>query len=83
MRVIGLDIHRSLAEVAILDKGEIRYAGRVALGHDSVLQLGRSLSTSDAVVLEATRYDKQDSNFLASVKFAAIQIWIRFNESVT
>ena len=30
----------------------------------------------------ATRYDKQDANFLASVKLAAIRIWIRFNQSV-
>ena len=31
----------------------------------------------------ATRYDKQDANFLASVKLAALRIWMRFNESVT
>ena len=31
----------------------------------------------------ATRYDKHDANFLASVKLAAIRIWMRFNESVT
>ena len=30
----------------------------------------------------ATRYDKHDANFLASVKLAAIRIWMRFNESV-
>ncbi len=31
----------------------------------------------------ATRYDKRDDNFLASVKLASIRIWMRFNESVT
>ena len=31
----------------------------------------------------ATRFDKQDANFLASVKLAAIRIWMRFNESMT
>ncbi len=31
----------------------------------------------------ATRYDKRDDNFLASVQLASIRIWIRFNESVT
>ena len=31
----------------------------------------------------ATRFDKHDANFLASVKLAAIRIWMRFNESVT
>jgi transposase len=31
----------------------------------------------------ATRYDKRDDNYMASVKLASIRIWIRFNESVT
>ena len=30
----------------------------------------------------ATRYDKRDDNFLASVQLAAIRIWLRANESV-
>jgi transposase len=30
----------------------------------------------------ATRYDKRDDNYLASVKLASIRIWIRFNESM-
>ena len=31
----------------------------------------------------ATRYDKRDDNFLASVQLASIRIWLRCNESVT
>jgi transposase len=31
----------------------------------------------------ATRYDKRDDNFLASVKLAALRIWLRTYESVT
>jgi transposase len=31
----------------------------------------------------ATRYDKRDDNFLASVQLASIRIWIRSYESVT
>ena len=31
----------------------------------------------------ATRYDKRDDNYLASVQLASIRIWLRFNESVT
>jgi transposase len=31
----------------------------------------------------ATRYDKRDDNFLASVKLAALRIWLRSYESVT
>ncbi|MCH8183683.1 MAG: transposase, partial [Proteobacteria bacterium] len=30
----------------------------------------------------ATRYDKRDDNYLASVKHASLRIWLRFNESV-
>ncbi len=30
----------------------------------------------------ATRYDKRDDNFLASVQLASIRIWLRSNESV-
>lgn len=30
----------------------------------------------------ATRYDKRDDNFLASVKLASFRIWCRFNESM-
>jgi len=30
----------------------------------------------------ATRYDKRDDNFLASVQLASIRIWMRHNESV-
>ncbi len=31
----------------------------------------------------ATRYDKRDDNYLASVKLASLRIWLRVNESVT
>ncbi len=31
----------------------------------------------------ATRYDKRDDNFLASIQLASIRIWLRHNEPVT
>ena len=31
----------------------------------------------------ATRYDKRDDNFLASIQLAALRIWLRTYESVT
>jgi transposase len=31
----------------------------------------------------ATRYDKRDNNYLASIKLASARIWMRFNESMT
>ncbi len=30
----------------------------------------------------ATRYDKRDNNYLASVKLASLRIWLRSNQSV-
>jgi hypothetical protein len=52
MRVIGLDVHRSFAEVAIVDKGIIEHAGRFRLEHRRVIDFGKSLRRSDEVVLE-------------------------------
>src|SRR5215213_1055080 len=54
MRVIGLDVHRSFAVVAILEGGEVRSGGRVDLTRDAVVAFGRQLRADDAVVLEAT-----------------------------
>ncbi len=31
----------------------------------------------------ATRYDKRDDNYLASIKLASLRIWLRNNESMT
>jgi transposase len=54
MRVIGLDVHRSFAEVAILENGTIKHAGRLKLEHQRVVAFGKALKRSDEVVLEAT-----------------------------
>src|SRR3712207_9077163 len=54
MRVIGLDVHRSFAVVAILEGGEVRSGGRVDLTRDAVIAFGRQLRADDEVVLEAT-----------------------------
>jgi transposase len=54
MRIIGLDVHRSFAEVAILEKRTIRRAGRIALEHRHIIEFGKTLNLRDEVVLEAT-----------------------------
>lgn len=54
MRVIGLDVHRSFAQVAILAGTEIVEERRLDLEHDAVVAFGRTLETDDEVVLEAT-----------------------------
>ena len=54
MRVIGLDVHQSVAQVAELEDGVLRQCGRVDLVRDRVLVFARRLRADDEVVLEAT-----------------------------
>src|SRR5262249_38758108 len=53
MRVIGLDIHRSFAQVAILEHGTVRNHGRFAMDREAVLEVAHELSKEGAVVLDA------------------------------
>ena len=54
MRVVGLDVHRSMAVVAILENGHLSSGGRVELTRDAVIAFGRKLRSGDEVVIEAT-----------------------------
>lgn len=54
MRIIGMDIHRSFAQVAILEDGEIKQQLRVDLVHHRVVEFAKTLSLEDEVVIEAT-----------------------------
>ncbi len=54
MRVIGLDVHRSFAQVAELEDGVLRQRGRLDLVYHKVLEFARTLGPNDEVVLEAT-----------------------------
>jgi len=54
MRVIGLDVSRSVGEIAYLEDGQLREGGRVVLRHDALKQFGEGLRSSDEIVLEAT-----------------------------
>jgi transposase len=54
MRVIGMDIHRAFAQVAILEDGEIKQQLRVDLIHHRVVEFAKTLSLEDEVVIEAT-----------------------------
>lgn len=54
MRSIGMDVHRSFAQVAILDGGKFTEECRIELEHDTVLAFGQRLRKNDEVVLEAT-----------------------------
>ena len=54
MRVIGLDVSRSVAEVAYLQDGLLRAGGSIVLKRLELEQFARRLSQDDHVILEAT-----------------------------
>jgi transposase len=54
MRVIGMDVHRTMAVVAVLEDGHLSAGGRVDLTRDSVVEFGRKSRPDDEVVIEAT-----------------------------
>ena len=53
-RVIGMDIHRTFAEVVFWEDGKLRPAGRISMTRAGLEGFGRSLSKEDEVVIEAT-----------------------------
>src|SRR3954454_24293766 len=53
-RVIGMDIHRTFAEVVFWEAGRLRPAGRVDMTQAELERFGRTLSKQDEVVVEAT-----------------------------
>jgi transposase len=53
-RVIGMDLHRTFAEVVFWEDGKLRPAGRISMTRAGLEGFGRSLSKEDEVVIEAT-----------------------------
>jgi transposase len=53
-RVIGMDIHRTFAEVMFWEEGRLRPAGRVSMTHSGLESFGSGLGKEDEVVIEAT-----------------------------
>ena len=54
MRIIALDVHRSFAQMAALENGKIRDAGRIDLERSRLLQFATKLKPDDEIVIEAT-----------------------------
>ncbi len=53
-RVIGMDIHRTFAEVAFWEEGRLRHHGRVDMTRSGLEGFGRSLRGDEEIVVEAT-----------------------------
>jgi transposase len=54
VRYIGLDVHREFCEVAILEEGRLRSAGRVRTRRAELELFAQSLGRGDEVALEST-----------------------------
>ncbi|HEY8639250.1 MAG TPA: IS110 family transposase, partial [Solirubrobacterales bacterium] len=54
MRDIGLDVHRDFCEVAIVETGEVRSAGRIGASPEAIELFAQSLGHEDRVALEVT-----------------------------
>ena len=54
MRFVGLDVHRDFCEVAIVEHGGVRSAGRVPTTPEALTLFAQSLGPDAHVVLEAT-----------------------------
>ena len=53
MRVVGLDVSRSVAEIAYLEDGVLHAGGRAGLRRDELERFAASLRSTDHVVLES------------------------------
>src|SRR5262245_30704106 len=53
-RVIGMDVHRTFAEVVFCEDGRLRWYGRVDMTRSGLEGFGRDLANEDEVVVEAT-----------------------------
>jgi transposase len=54
VRSIGMDVHRQFCEIAIVEGGAVRAAGRIATDPAALELFAQSLIPSDQVVIEAT-----------------------------
>ena len=53
-RVIGMDLHRTFAEVVVWEDGRLRHAGRVDMTRSGLEGFAHTLRADDEVVIEAT-----------------------------
>jgi transposase len=54
VRAVGLDVHRDFCEVALVEDGELRSAGRIATKPEALELFAQSLDLHDHVALEVT-----------------------------
>ena len=54
MNFVGMDVHRSFAQVALHEDGVTAKSFRLELEHDTIVAFGKGFRADDEVVLEVT-----------------------------
>ncbi|MFK4380947.1 transposase [Bradyrhizobium sp. USDA 223] len=63
--MIGINVHRTFAEVVFWEDGRLRHAGRIDMTRTALEGFGKTLLASDEVVVEATANSLAVSRVLA------------------
>jgi hypothetical protein len=73
VRAVGLDVHLDFCEVAIVEEGEVRSAGRIETKPEQIELFAGSLGPDDRVALEVTGNARGRSR--ASSKVMSRRCW--------
>ncbi len=73
--VIGIDVHQTFGEVMIWEDGILRHAGRVDMTRTGLEGLGKSLRSTDEVVIEATGNSMAVSRVLSPFVARDLDLW--------
>lgn len=65
MRYIGMDVHRSFAQIAVVEKGICRDEGKIGVKPEDIRAWAETLSRKDQVALEATTNSEAIAGLLA------------------
>jgi transposase len=63
-RYIGMDVHREFAQLAVVEDGLVRDAGRIGVTPEALRDWAKSLRAEDQVALEATGNSDAIANLL-------------------
>jgi transposase len=80
VRYIGMDVHREFAQLAVLEDGLVRDAGRIGVTPEALRRWAAELRSDDVVALEATG----NSDAIASLLIPLVSLmWCRTHQNRT
>ena len=74
MRSIGVDVHRSFAQIAVVEQGVCRDNGRIGVRPEDLREWAATLRPDDEVALEATTNSGCDRQHAAPVGAAGDRV---------